>query len=101
MSLGLLLALAVGAAATPSRSMLGVFVVGDDATAQALLGASPCPRVAVFPLEANGTAAAQIAAYKEHCPGGIAIARVGTPGLAVNGSTVAALGGVWQQELQG
>jgi hypothetical protein len=80
--LHLVLAAALGAT-TPSRSMLGVFVTGDDDTARALLDA--CPRVAVFSAPSNGSAAA-IAAYKATCPEGIAIARVGIAGMAVVGA---------------
>ncbi|MFL5272662.1 MAG: hypothetical protein ACJ79E_11440 [Anaeromyxobacteraceae bacterium] len=72
------LLLAASVAAVPSTSKLGVRVVGDDATARALLAASPCPQVAVFPVPSNGFAGAQIRDYLTNCPRGIAIARVGT-----------------------
>src|SRR5689334_3124464 len=72
------LLLAASVAAVPSTSKLGVRVVGDDATARALLGASPCPQVAVFPVPSNGSAGAQIRDGATNCPRGVAIARVGS-----------------------
>src|SRR5919198_3473032 len=92
----LTLAVALGAA-SPSQSMLGVLVEGDDDTARALLDV--CPRVAVFPVPSNGSAPAQIAAYKASCPEGIAIARVGAAGMRVDATTVRILGPLWEQQV--
>src|SRR5919198_313233 len=92
----LTLAVALGAA-SPSQSMLGVLVAGDDDTARALLDV--CPRVAVFPVPSNGSAPAQIAAYKASCPEGIAIARVGAAGMRVDATTVRILGPLWEQQV--
>src|SRR5690349_13762765 len=89
------LLLAASVAAVPSTSKLGVRVVGADDTG--LLAASPCPRVAVFPLDANAIAGAQVAAFKSVCPGGIAVARVGTDGLPVNAPVADQLVPVWLQ----
>jgi hypothetical protein len=94
------LVLAAALAATPvSHSKLGVVVLADDATSRALLGA--CPALVVFPVPANPTAPAQLAAYHESCAGGIAIVRVGEAGAAVDGDTVARLGPGWLRELAG
>jgi hypothetical protein len=92
----LLLAAALSAS-SPSRSMLGVMVEGDDDTARALLDV--CPRLAVFPVPSNGSAAAQIAAYKASCPEGIAIVRVGAAGMRVDATTVRILGPLWEQQV--
>jgi hypothetical protein len=73
------LLLAASVAAVPSTSKLGVRVVGSDDTG--ILAASPCPRVAVFPVPSNGFARQQIADFATSCPAGIAIAQVGTDGL--------------------
>jgi hypothetical protein len=77
--------LAAAVAAVPSTSKLGVRVVGDDATSQALLAADPCPRLTVFPVPSNGTAGAQITGYETSCPSGRVIAQItGQDGIAVS-----------------
>jgi hypothetical protein len=70
-----------------SQSKLGVIVLGDDATSQAILAA--CPRLAVFPIDAAtaARAAIQIASYKAACTGATVIVQVGGKGLAVDGTT--------------
>ncbi len=94
------LVLALALAATPvSHSKLGVVVLGEDATSRALLAA--CPALVVFPVPANPFVSAQLAAYRERCAGGIAVVRVGEPGLTVDASTVAALGPAWLRQLDG
>jgi len=92
------LALAL-AATTVSQSKLGVEVLGDDATSQALLAA--CPRLVVFPLGAtNATAAAQIAAYKLACTGGKVIVQVGGQGLTVDATTASQWDTTWLGQVQ-
>ncbi len=81
---------ALAVAATPvSQSKLGVVVLGNDATSQALLAA--CPRLAVFPIDSStaSRAATQIAGYKAACSGATAIVQVGGKGLAVGPTTAA------------
>jgi len=95
----LALVLALAAAAPLSSSKLGVVASANDASTDSALASSPCPRLAVFPVPGDGSAAAQIAAYRANCPGGTAIARVGNPGLAVDATTVTTLGPGWMVQL--
>ena len=79
------LLLALTAAAT-LQTRLGVVVQGDDATSRALLAA--CPRMAVFPLPST-TAPAQMAGYRQACPGGVVAVQL--TGTAADVATLQAL----------
>jgi hypothetical protein len=96
--MGAALVLAISLAAAPPPTMLGAFLAGDDDVARALIDS--CPRVAVFPVPSNGSAASQIAAYKASCPEGIAIVRVGDPRMRVDAASAALASGAWAREIQ-
>jgi hypothetical protein len=97
--MGVALLLAVALAASPPPTMLGAFLAGDDDLARALLDS--CPRLAVFPVPSNGSAAEQIAAYKASCPEGIAIVRVGDAKMPVELAAAALASGAWARHVEG
>jgi hypothetical protein len=98
--MSLALVFTVMLAATPSASELGIVAAGNDpTTTDNVITASPCPRVVVFPVPADGSATSQLQSYKASCPAGIAIVRVGNPNAAVDATTVTMLGPLWMSQV--
>ncbi len=84
-----LVGLAALALSAVSTSKVGVVVLGDDTTSQALLAS--CPRLAVFRL--TSTSQAQelqptISGYRSGCSGARVVVQVGDRGMQVDGNTV-------------